>query len=47
MERKIIDISQTIRPEIPVWPGDTPFSIEETWTISDEVVEGVVTALER
>jgi len=36
MTSKIIDISQAIKPGIPVWPGDTPFSIEENWTISDE-----------
>ncbi|MEM8982108.1 MAG: arylformamidase [Pseudomonadota bacterium] len=32
----IIDISQVIHPGIPVWPGDTPFSIEETWSMSDD-----------
>ncbi|MEO0574964.1 MAG: arylformamidase [Pseudomonadota bacterium] len=35
MLSNIIDISQPMRPSTPVWPGDTPFSIEETWTISD------------
>ena len=33
---RIWDISQTLRPGLPVWPGDTPFDIEETWTISDD-----------
>lgn len=32
----LIDISQPIHAATPVWPGDTPFSIRETWTISDE-----------
>lgn len=36
MTSEIIDISQPVRPGIPVWPGDTPFSIEENWTISDD-----------
>jgi arylformamidase len=36
MTSEIIDISQPIKPGIPVWPGDTPFSIEENWTINDE-----------
>jgi len=35
MSDTIIDISQAIRPGVPVWPGDTPFSIEENWTIGD------------
>ncbi|PCI58893.1 MAG: arylformamidase [Kordiimonadales bacterium] len=34
--RKIYDISQTIRPDIPVWPGDTPFSLKPTWTIGGD-----------
>jgi arylformamidase len=33
---KIYDISQTLRPELPVWPGDTAFSIEETWAIGPD-----------
>lgn len=28
------DISPVISPEIPVWPGDTPFSAETTWDIA-------------
>jgi arylformamidase len=27
----LIDISQTLRPGIPVWPGDTPYTDEATW----------------
>lgn len=27
------DISPTLSPAIPVWPGDTPFSAEPTWKI--------------
>jgi arylformamidase len=29
---RLWDISQPLRPELPVWPGDTPFSSEATWT---------------
>lgn len=36
MTRRVFDISQTIRPGIPVWPGDTAFKFAETWTIDDE-----------
>ncbi|MBO9512130.1 arylformamidase [Erythrobacter sp. A6_0] len=34
-ERRIWDISQTLRPELPVWPGDTAFSFERTWKMED------------
>ncbi|WP_417458693.1 arylformamidase [Kordiimonas sp.] len=30
---RIYDISQTIRPGIPVWPGDSEFTLERTWNI--------------
>ena len=30
---RIYDISQTIRPGIPVWPGDSAFRLERTWNI--------------
>lgn len=30
---RIYDISQTIRPGIPVWPGDKDFSLTRTWNI--------------
>ncbi|GAE37584.1 arylformamidase [Halalkalibacter akibai] len=29
---KIIDISQTLSNNTPVWPGDTPFSFKLNWT---------------
>lgn len=35
MSRRIWDISQVLRPDLPVWPGDTAFQREDTWTISD------------
>jgi arylformamidase len=28
------DISPPLRPGIPVWPGDTPFSAERTWHLA-------------
>lgn len=31
----LYDLSPTIRPEIPVWPGDTPFQTRLTWSIAD------------
>jgi arylformamidase len=30
--RRIWDISQRLSPELPVWPGDTPFRAEPVWT---------------
>jgi arylformamidase len=30
----LYDLSPTIRPEIPVWPGDTAFSSRLTWSIA-------------
>ena len=27
----LYDLSPTIRPETPVWPGDTPFHSRLTW----------------
>jgi arylformamidase len=33
---KIWDISQTLRPGLPVWPGDTAFSLDETWAIGPD-----------
>lgn len=30
---KIYDISQTIRPGIPIWPGDSEFVLNRTWNI--------------
>lgn len=34
-DRRIWDISQTLRPGLPVWPGDTQFAFERTWRIED------------
>ena len=31
---ELFDITPTIHPRIPVWPGDTPFEIERRWAIS-------------
>lgn len=36
MGGKLIDISQTLRPDLPVWPGDTAFSVERTWVLSPD-----------
>lgn len=33
MGRRLIDISQTLRPSLPVWPGDTAFDLKHTWKI--------------
>ena len=33
MAKRLIDISQTLRPALPVWPGDTAFALEPTWMI--------------
>ena len=33
--RQMWDISQKLRPSLPVWPGDTPFGGEATWKIAD------------
>ncbi|WP_282609502.1 arylformamidase [Pelagibius sp. Alg239-R121] len=32
---KIWDITQPLRPGLPVWPGDTPYEEERTWQIDD------------
>ncbi len=34
-ERRIWDISQVLRPGLPVWPGDTDFAFERTWRMDD------------
>lgn len=31
--RRIIDISQTLRPGLPLWPGDTAFAMSVQWSI--------------
>ncbi len=33
MSRRLWDISQKVKPGIPVWPGDTPYQEERTWAI--------------
>lgn len=33
MSRRIWEISQQVRPGIPVWPGDTVYALETTWAI--------------
>ena len=35
MSRKIWDISQLLRPGLPVWPGDTQFAFERTWLMEN------------
>lgn len=32
---RLWDISQTLRRDLPVWPGDTPFSSTGVWSIAD------------
>lgn len=34
--RRLYDISQTLRPGVPVWPGDTPFGAETTWAMGPD-----------
>jgi len=34
-QRRIWDISQTLRPGVPVWPGDTAFAQAGTWDMAD------------
>lgn len=31
---RLWDISQVLRPDLPVWPGDTPFGGEQTWKMA-------------
>jgi arylformamidase len=33
--RKLWDISQPLRPALPVWPGDTAFAAQPRWTYGD------------
>ena len=32
----IRDISQRLAPALPVWPGDTAFALERTWTLDEQ-----------
>ncbi len=34
MSQKLWDISPLLRPELPVWPGDTTYQTASTWEIS-------------
>jgi len=34
--RRLYDISQPLRADLPVWPGDTPFGLERTWVLEGE-----------
>ena len=34
-DRRIWDISQVLRPGLPVWPGDTEFAFERTWAMEN------------
>jgi arylformamidase len=31
---RLWDISQTLRPGLPVWPGDTPFALSRRWSMA-------------
>lgn len=33
--RRIWDISQPLRPGLPVWPGDTPYAEDRTWALDE------------
>ena len=35
MTPRVWDISQTLRPGLPVWPGDTAFAFERSWRMED------------
>ena len=34
--RRLYDISQPLRADLPVWPGDTPFGLERTWVLEGD-----------
>jgi arylformamidase len=34
--RRLFDISQPLRPDLPVWPGDTRFGLERTWVLEGD-----------
>jgi arylformamidase len=34
-QRRLWDISQVLRPGLPVWPGDTEFGFERTWKMEE------------
>jgi arylformamidase len=31
----LYDLSPTVRPDLPVWPGDTPFQSRLTWSLAE------------
>ncbi|MGR2739235.1 arylformamidase [Billgrantia sp. Q4P2] len=33
---RLYDISQPLRADMPVWPGDTPFAHEPTWVLGEQ-----------
>lgn len=33
--RRVWDISQVLRPGLPVWPGDTEFAFDRTWRMDE------------
>lgn len=33
--RRVWDISQVLRPGLPVWPGDTDFAFDRTWRMDE------------
>lgn len=35
MSSCIFDISPTVSPDLPIWPGDTPFSASTTWQLGE------------
>lgn len=34
--RRLYDISQPLRADLPVWPGDTPLRLERTWVLEGD-----------
>jgi len=35
VRKRLWDISQALRPSLPVWPGDTAFAIRRSWRMED------------
>ena len=35
MDGRLVDVSVTLRPGTPEWPGDTPYSCGWTWSMAD------------
>lgn len=36
MTRRIWDLTQRLRPDLPLWPGDRRFAQEQTWTLDEK-----------